>query len=595
MKQTIEFFQSSFAQHLGWTLVHAIWQILIFAIIYFAGYFLTKKATVRYWLGMSILLGQVVVSGLTFGYLSTKTVTPPTTLGFTKVATVGSLQQAMLYLQQNLPLVVSLWCVGTMVLLVRLGLGYFWVYRLKTNPLNTINDQLITKLETLKQQMGITQPVEIKTSLLVQLPVIMGIAKPIILFPATLLSGFSAAQIEAILAHELAHLKRYDFLWNGIQSVIEVIYFFHPVVWLISSEIRKERENCCDDLAVRYTGNQVLLAKTLVQLQEFATTSSLVMAFGKKRFTLLERVKRIVGLQSNRNFTKESLWIIAGLIITFFAFAQNRNSEKENPKTEIQPSPKQQTDTTIVIKKEEEHPLRIRLHDEDDFTIYNEKVFFNGKEVEFSPENKALVKQHLQEIQQKDFQLQQHTKSIEQESQKIQQYSLEIQQNSKPIQEISEKMRAIGEEMAQISEKYAALVQNKKMSEKERERLADKMDKELAEKEAMMQGFEAQIEAQSADMEANEPAMQAIEAKIEAMEAPIEAISSDIDEHIEAIVDLLPNEIRQKVQRDFAKAPRPPKTPKAPKAPKAPHSVAPPPPPAAVAPPPPPAPPLKKN
>lgn len=578
MKQTIELFQSPVAEHLGWTLVHSVWQILLFAILYFVGYVFTQKPVFRYWLGMGILLSQVAVSGLTFWLVSSKATPSQANVIFVQGTAASSFQALIAYLKQNLSLLVGLWSIGALVLISRLGMGYAWVYRLKTNPHNTENALLADLVENLKNRMSITQTVAIKTTSLVQLPVIMGVVKPVILFPAAMLSGFSTAQLEAILAHELAHLKRHDFLWNGIQSVVEVVYFFHPVVWLISSEIRKERENCCDDFAVRYTGSQVLLAKTLVQLQELATAPSLVMAFGKKRFTLMERVQRIVGLQSNRSFTKESLWIIGGLVITFFAFAQT-NSEKQATQKSLIPteriSPNFANDTTKKSSKNQS--LRLMIHNDDEFIINDGKILFNGKEVEFSPENEALALKHLQEIRKKDLELEQQTQLIEQESLRISQLSQVFQQNERPIQEVSQKMQAVSQEMSVISGKYAHQLSSRRISEEEREQLAAKIEKEMQVQETKMKALEKEMERLTEDIDDNEPAMSEIEAKIEALEVPIEAISSEIEGHVGAIIELLPNDIRQKVKTKLPAPPPPPKPPKAIKAPKTPKAPLPPP------------------
>lgn len=561
MKNQIENFASPLAENLGWTLVHSVWQILGFAVIYFVGYLLTKKAHYRYWLGMGILFGQLLTSIITFLILSNQhTDFQANTAKINQLFSASALQKVVYFLGQNMTLIVSLWAIGAGILLVRLAMGYVWVHQLKTNPNNQWNAQLSDLLENLKTRMDIGRTVLIKTSNQVNLPMIMGVVKPVILMPAALISGFSTAQLEAILAHELAHLKRHDFLFNGIQSLIEVLYFFHPVMWLISAEIRKERENCCDDMAVTYTQNKVLLAKTLVQLQEYSISSNLVLAFGKKQYSLLERIQRIVGIQQNKNFTKESLWIVGGLLITFFAFAQKDISkEVENKKINESISAKTTSiKTDTLIANEEKHPLRITLNNDNDFTILEDKVLFNGKEVKLDAANKKLLDEHLLALKKSNAELEIKTKEIEAESQKMGEYAAQIQANNKPIQEISQQMTELGQKIGSISEKYAQQKQRKGLSDKELDELNAKLDKEMAEHDEKMGILEERLEKLTE--ETVEPA---VEERMHALEVPIEQYSNEIDEHVHAIVALLPTEIQQKINIEHPAPPKPPKAPKA--------------------------------
>src|SRR5206468_7510728 len=102
---------------------------------------------------------------------------------------------------------------------------------------------------------------------LVQVPIVIGCLRPVILLPAGTLSGLTPAQLEAILAHELAHVRRHDYLVNAAQCVLETLMFYHPVVWWISHCIREEREHCCDDLVVQVCGDRLAYAKALASLE----------------------------------------------------------------------------------------------------------------------------------------------------------------------------------------------------------------------------------------------------------------------------------------------------------------------------------------
>ena len=96
----------------------------------------------------------------------------------------------------------------------------------------------------------------------------MGYLKPVILFPLGLVNQLSTSEVEAILAHEMAHIKRHDYIFNLLQMLVESIFYYHPGIWYISSRINAERENCCDDMAIAFTASNVSYAKTLVKLQD---------------------------------------------------------------------------------------------------------------------------------------------------------------------------------------------------------------------------------------------------------------------------------------------------------------------------------------
>ena len=113
-----------------------------------------------------------------------------------------------------------------------------------------LDDKWRQSLRRLCGQLRIRRPVRLLESALVDVPMVIGWLRPVILLPASALSGLTPQQLEAIIAHELAHIRRHDYLINLLQSLIETLLFYHPAVWWVSRQIRREREHCCDDLAV---------------------------------------------------------------------------------------------------------------------------------------------------------------------------------------------------------------------------------------------------------------------------------------------------------------------------------------------------------
>jgi len=152
---------------------------------------------------------------------------------------------------------------------------------------------LLSKLEELKQRLRISRPVRLLKSTIVEVPVVVGWLRPVILLPASIISGLTPTDLEVILAHELAHIHRFDYLVNTFQNLVETIMFYHPAVWWISRCIREEREHCCDDVVVQLCGNKLAYARALVSLEELRGLPRL--AFAASGGSLLDRIRRLLG------------------------------------------------------------------------------------------------------------------------------------------------------------------------------------------------------------------------------------------------------------------------------------------------------------
>jgi len=154
------------------------------------------------------------------------------------------------------------------------------------------------RLAELQRRLRMSRPVLLFESALIQVPVVIGWLRPMILVPASSLSGLTPQQLELILAHELAHIRRHDHWVNLLQVLIETLLFYHPAVWWISQDIRAERELCCDDLAVATCGNRLAYARALTTLEGLRQRSA-AMALGAGGGSLMERIRHIVGLSAS--------------------------------------------------------------------------------------------------------------------------------------------------------------------------------------------------------------------------------------------------------------------------------------------------------
>ncbi len=205
-------------------------------------------------------------------------------------------------LDPTLPWVVALWLVGVAGLsLVHLG-GWLRVRRLRYQGTRQVEPHWRRSCERLANRLGIRRSVELLASARVAVPTVIGWLRPVVLFPASTFTGLDPRQLESILAHELAHVRRHDYLVNVLQVVMETLLFYHPAVWWASRQVRELREHCCDDLAVAVCGDRMIYARALADLEElrFVTppVTSNMLALGADGGSLLERIRRLAGARS---------------------------------------------------------------------------------------------------------------------------------------------------------------------------------------------------------------------------------------------------------------------------------------------------------
>ncbi|MHC4620810.1 MAG: M56 family metallopeptidase, partial [Planctomycetota bacterium] len=225
-------------------------------------------------------------------------------------------QHAEAVLEPILPYLVLGWLTGVFGLSVwHLG-GWTQLQRLRRKMVKPVDASLHSKLKALAELLGICRAVVLMESALVQVPTVVGWVKPVILLPASALTGLSPEQMEAILAHELAHIKRLDYLVNMLQTVVEILGFYHPAVWWVSHKIRVERENCCDDLAVSVSGDRVRYARALTLLEEIRGGQA-ALAVAASGGSLLGRIRRLVAktAREERGYNWLPALIAVGLIL----------------------------------------------------------------------------------------------------------------------------------------------------------------------------------------------------------------------------------------------------------------------------------------
>jgi TonB family protein len=326
---------------LGWTLLHFCWQGalvagLLWCVLALVG---SRSARVRYGCGCAALLLMTALPLMTFARLAAAeprnafpVMVPAITL---EVSADGAeretLRERLAHgLDAAAPWVPALWAVGLVVFLGRLNYGLVVAGRLKSSGTEPAFAELLNVFEALQERLGVKSAVGLVQSTVVQVPTVIGWLRPMVLVPVGCFMGLSSIQVEALLAHELAHIRRHDYLVSVLQSVVEALLFYHPAVWWVSRQVRRERECCCDELAVRVSGDRLGYARALSLLEERRPLLP-ALALGANGGVLTMRIKRLLG--RNEEMAPGNLaWAlvltvaIAGSagVIGRFAYAQER-------------------------------------------------------------------------------------------------------------------------------------------------------------------------------------------------------------------------------------------------------------------------------
>ena len=305
---------------LGWALLHSIWQgaLIGFVVALLLASLKGRSAQQRYvvacvglaaivaaWIGTAIVVNQTLepaplrlvmrlVPPVELGPAGPDDRTPAIRViespdGLDRVSERRPMRQRMEAWSSAL---VPLWLGGVVLLSARLVLAWVGVARLRRARTLPVAEAVVQRVAELAARLQIDRAVRVVQSAAVQVPLVVGWLRPIVMLPASALTGLSPAQLESIIAHELAHVRRHDYLVNALQSVAEVLLYYHPACWWISRRIRVEREHCCDDIAVALCGDGVTYASALADLELQRRTGALALAATDG--PLLQRVRRVI-------------------------------------------------------------------------------------------------------------------------------------------------------------------------------------------------------------------------------------------------------------------------------------------------------------
>ncbi len=357
---------SNIVADLGWTLFHSLWQIaFVWAGLFVVLKFVSEKyANVRYAASVAALTIALIVPVITFIQISTESSTNAVTAGDTTIGekafndrfrtvrqfdelepaeksnggqNVTSFAGLRHYLDTQipnlLPFAVGLWMIGVAFFALRLGGGIWQLRRYKTREVEPVDGQWKHTFSELCQKAGVSQRVTMLRSTLVETPVAIGIFKPLIIVPASLFFQIHPRELETIIAHELIHIRRYDPLVNIVQSMIEMLLFYHPGVWWISRQISREREFATDaDVLRLFEDSHVTYARALANLEDIRQSTDQQLprfATAANGGNLMQRIERILKIETEAGRATSAwtatlaLLLTSAVLLAIFSFSSS--------------------------------------------------------------------------------------------------------------------------------------------------------------------------------------------------------------------------------------------------------------------------------
>jgi beta-lactamase regulating signal transducer with metallopeptidase domain len=332
---------------LGWCLLHFVWQGAVLALVLSIVLSRLSSTRARYASAVCVLGAMMIAPFVTFAVL----LQPAESVGYFTIAGLGEvrdgfeavqLKTATMDAESYLPFssrvlgidwmsyAVFAWFLGVYMFTLRTLGGWMLIMRFRRQHAEPIAGDLLETCLALQRRLGVSRAVRYVCSKAAETPAVLGWLKPVVVLPLSALAGLSAWQVEAIVAHELAHIKRWDMLVNSLQIFVETLLFYHPAVWWVNRVIRDEREHCCDDVAVEMCGNAHEYARALALLEESRSTS--VWALAATGGVLSSRIGRLLGLNGAvRSISAAGLAALGGLCAVGLVMAGTTVAQLQSP------------------------------------------------------------------------------------------------------------------------------------------------------------------------------------------------------------------------------------------------------------------------
>jgi beta-lactamase regulating signal transducer with metallopeptidase domain len=330
---------------LSWTLIHSLWQGLLLTVLAGLVVLGTKRSPAALRYNLLCILFFLFLGGVAYTFFlewnnvrgqqgsENKTAFHPELLF--DLSLLGQWKdKAILFVNMHAHWIMMSWLMIFLFKSGRMIMDLLYIRRLRFNKMPVTESYWTDRIQMLARELGIRRNVSLVTSVLVKVPVVIGHFKPIILVPIGVLSHLPPGEVEAVLLHELAHIRRNDYVVNFIQRLSELIFFFNPGLLWVSSLLRVERENCCDDMAISRTQNKVQFVEALIRCKELAVhRPGYALGFFAKSNLLLQRITRIAYNNNKALSSFEAGFFILNLVALVVLLSGMGNANVPAPAT----------------------------------------------------------------------------------------------------------------------------------------------------------------------------------------------------------------------------------------------------------------------
>jgi len=330
-------------QTLAWSLLHFLWQGAAIAAVAAALMAALRTPATRYLVGITALILMLVSFAVTFAAISEPAATvaevaaigvpaaAPTSLNGASQHSVNELmeEQAAISSASDFAWIARGWLLGVFVFALRIAFGLAVLEQLRRRNLIALPEALVIRFRILQHRLGIRRVIQYCECHSLNVPAVIGLFRPVVLLPVRALTGLTPEQLEAVIAHELAHIKRFDVAVNFFQVIAETLFFFHPAVWWLNKRIRADREDCCDDVAIAECGSTVGYARALATMETWRDVPEFAMAVTGS--PVATRVARLLGISQQQNGARTAGVVTASLALATALIAAGVSFGVANP------------------------------------------------------------------------------------------------------------------------------------------------------------------------------------------------------------------------------------------------------------------------
>ena len=344
MNPLLSWMPPEIGRDLGWTLIHFLWQGFLLAALLNVILPLCRSAIARHNCALAILVLMALAPGATFLFLHDFA----GSAAFAENAAAGP---AASLITPWMNWLVILWLAGIAALSLRAMGGWYLVQSKGRLDTAAVPAELLQRCHALQRRLAVAWPVRFLLSRRIEVPMVIGWVRPVILIPVSAIAGLPPHQLDALILHELAHIRRLDTVTNILLVAVETLLFYHPAVWWVSRQLRIEREHCCDDFAVSACGDAAMYVEALTSLETWKASPALAANGGR----LKNRVARLLNAPpQSRRFSLSAVTGLAlvGLVAASVVMAAPASHGKDL-RTEIQPI--RETHTLPPYPKESIH------------------------------------------------------------------------------------------------------------------------------------------------------------------------------------------------------------------------------------------------